>query len=54
MKRKTDNTALTNNLNECRTRMMAKKKVRSGRFPGDQHCYKMIDGEEEKFLNLMK
>jgi len=28
--------------------------VRSGRFPGDQHCYKMIDGEEEKFLNLIQ
>jgi len=28
--------------------------VRSGQFPGDEHCYKMIDGEEEKFLNLIK
>jgi 3-methyl-2-oxobutanoate hydroxymethyltransferase len=28
--------------------------VRSGQFPGDEHCYKMIAGEEEKFLNLIK
>jgi len=28
--------------------------VREGRFPSDQHCYKMIAGEEEKFLNLIK
>src|SRR5210317_2366308 len=25
--------------------------VRDGRFPEDEHCYKMIAGEEEKFLN---
>ena len=24
--------------------------VRSGVFPGDEHCYRMIAGEEEKFL----
>jgi len=28
--------------------------VRDGRFPEDEHCYKMIAGEEEKFLNLIK
>ncbi|MFC1882764.1 3-methyl-2-oxobutanoate hydroxymethyltransferase [Thermodesulfobacteriota bacterium] len=26
--------------------------VRGGQFPGDEHCYKMIAGEEEKFLKL--
>jgi 3-methyl-2-oxobutanoate hydroxymethyltransferase len=28
--------------------------VRDGQFPGDEHCYKMIAGEEEKFLKLIK
>jgi len=28
--------------------------VRGGVFPGDEHCYKMMAGEEEKFLNLIK
>jgi 3-methyl-2-oxobutanoate hydroxymethyltransferase len=28
--------------------------VKNGQFPSDEHCYKMIDGEEEKFLKLMK
>ncbi|MEE4265191.1 MAG: 3-methyl-2-oxobutanoate hydroxymethyltransferase [Desulfobacteraceae bacterium] len=28
--------------------------VREGRFPSDEHCYKMIDGEEEKFLKLIE
>jgi 3-methyl-2-oxobutanoate hydroxymethyltransferase len=28
--------------------------VRAGRFPADEHCYKMIAGEEEKFLALMQ
>jgi len=28
--------------------------VRGGAFPGDEHCYKMMAGEEEKFLNLIK
>jgi 3-methyl-2-oxobutanoate hydroxymethyltransferase len=27
--------------------------VRSGSFPGDEHCYNMIAGEEEKFLKLV-
>ena len=28
--------------------------VRDGRFPEDAHCYKMIAGEEEKFLKIVK
>jgi len=28
--------------------------VRDGAFPADEHCYKMIAGEEEKFLKLIK
>jgi 3-methyl-2-oxobutanoate hydroxymethyltransferase len=28
--------------------------VREGKFPEDQHCYHMIEGEKEKFLNQMK
>ena len=28
--------------------------VRGGRFPEAEHCYNMIAGEEEKFLNLIK
>ncbi len=28
--------------------------VRQGRFPADEHCYRMIEGEEDKFLDLMK
>ena len=28
--------------------------VRGGRFPEDQHCYHMLDGEKEKFLAQMK
>ena len=28
--------------------------VRSGNFPEEKHCYHMIDGEKEKFLNEMK
>lgn len=28
--------------------------VRGGQFPGDEHCYKMIEGEEKKFLKLIK
>lgn len=28
--------------------------VRSGSFPEEKHCYHMIDGEKEKFLNEMK
>jgi 3-methyl-2-oxobutanoate hydroxymethyltransferase len=28
--------------------------VRAGRFPGEEHCYRMIEGEHGKFLALMK
>ena len=28
--------------------------VRQGQFPTDEYCYKMMAGEEEKFLELMK
>lgn len=28
--------------------------VRSKRFPTDEHCYKMLKGEKEKFLELIK
>ena len=28
--------------------------VREGRFPEDAHCYKMMAGEEEKFLKLIE
>ena len=27
--------------------------VRSGRFPSEEHCYRMVPGEEEKFRELM-
>ncbi len=27
--------------------------VRAGQFPTDAHCYRMIDGEEQKFLDLV-
>jgi 3-methyl-2-oxobutanoate hydroxymethyltransferase len=30
------------------------EEVRNGTFPGDEHCYRMIEGEEAKFLKLMK
>lgn len=30
------------------------KDVRSGDFPQDEHCYRMIKGEEEKFLKMME
>jgi 3-methyl-2-oxobutanoate hydroxymethyltransferase len=44
------------NVAEMVTRAMKEyaAEVRNGRFPGDEHCYKMIDGEEEKFLKLLK
>ena len=28
--------------------------VRAGKFPGKEHCYRMIEGEESKFLKLMQ
>ena len=30
------------------------EEVRKGSFPDDQHCYKMLSDEEEKFLALME
>ena len=30
------------------------KDVQAGTFPGPEHCYNMVEGEEEKFLKLMK
>lgn len=28
--------------------------VQAGTFPGEEHCYRMVAGEEEKFVELMK
>jgi 3-methyl-2-oxobutanoate hydroxymethyltransferase len=28
--------------------------VRTGKFPGEEHCYRMIEGEHTKFLALME
>jgi 3-methyl-2-oxobutanoate hydroxymethyltransferase len=28
--------------------------VRSGQFPAEEHCYRMIEGEQEKFQELVK
>jgi len=28
--------------------------VRSSAFPAEEHCYRMLEGEEEKFISLMK
>ena len=28
--------------------------IRTGQFPKEEHCYRMIQGEEEKFAKLMK
>jgi 3-methyl-2-oxobutanoate hydroxymethyltransferase len=28
--------------------------VRSGRFPGEEHCYRMVEGEYEKFMAIKK
>jgi len=28
--------------------------IRTGQFPQEKHCYRMIQGEEEKFVKLMK
>jgi 3-methyl-2-oxobutanoate hydroxymethyltransferase len=28
--------------------------VRTGRFPQDEHCYHMVKGEEQKFIELME
>jgi len=29
------------------------QEVRSGAFPGEEHCYRMLEGEEEKFRDMM-
>jgi 3-methyl-2-oxobutanoate hydroxymethyltransferase len=44
------------NVAEIITQAMAEycKEVREGTFPGDEHCYRMIDGEETKFTEFMK
>jgi len=28
--------------------------VRRGEFPTDEHCYRMLDGEQEKLLHMMQ
>jgi 3-methyl-2-oxobutanoate hydroxymethyltransferase len=28
--------------------------IRNGTFPGEEHCYRMVEGEEAKFLDIMK
>lgn len=30
------------------------QEVREGGFPGEEHCYRMVEGEEEKFLALVR
>jgi 3-methyl-2-oxobutanoate hydroxymethyltransferase len=30
------------------------EEVRQGEFPTDDHCYRMIQGERNKYLELMK
>jgi 3-methyl-2-oxobutanoate hydroxymethyltransferase len=30
------------------------EEVRTGKFPGEEHCYRMVEGEESKFLKLMQ
>ncbi len=30
------------------------EEIRNGTFPGEEHCYRMIEGEEAKFLDVMK
>ncbi len=30
------------------------EEIRNGTFPAEEHCYRMIEGEEMKFLDLMK
>ncbi|MBI5582363.1 MAG: 3-methyl-2-oxobutanoate hydroxymethyltransferase [Deltaproteobacteria bacterium] len=29
------------------------REVKEGAFPAEEHCYRMVEGEEEKFLELM-
>jgi 3-methyl-2-oxobutanoate hydroxymethyltransferase len=44
------------NVAEVITKAMSEycEDVRTGKFPGDEHCYRMIEGEESKFLKLMQ
>jgi len=28
--------------------------IRKGAFPEEQHCYRMLEGEEERFIAMMK
>ena len=30
------------------------REVKEGKFPTEEHVYKMVDGEEEKFLKMLK
>ena len=30
------------------------EEIRTGQFPQEEHCYRMIQGEEDKFVELMK
>ena len=30
------------------------EEVRTGKFPAEEHCYRMVEGEEAKFLKLMQ
>jgi 3-methyl-2-oxobutanoate hydroxymethyltransferase len=29
------------------------REVKEGKFPTEEHCYRMVEGEEQKFLELM-
>ena len=29
------------------------QEVKAGQFPGEEHCYRMVEGEKEKFFSLM-
>jgi 3-methyl-2-oxobutanoate hydroxymethyltransferase len=44
------------NVAEIITKAMSEyaQEVRAGKFPGDEHCYKMITGEESKFLEAAR
>jgi 3-methyl-2-oxobutanoate hydroxymethyltransferase len=44
------------NVAEIITKAMSEycEDVRAGKFPGDEHCYRMIEGEEPKFLKRMQ